>query len=277
MPNHITNRLELVGDAQRVAEFVERFSTHYEPAPRTTDFDEVIYKNDQGEYGWLNPKTGVFNRRNKPDTDMVPEGFAADIEPAWTLFPDFNKVIPMPAIMENYNPYHNITTAIEAKYSIGYSGHPLVAMMQQQSREQVDFNFNEEQQAMFKRGCKIYEETGYIFWYDWACDKWGTKWNAYDCAQLADNIFTFLTAWNGVPKLIEKMAQEFSDIKIIYEYSDEDTGANCGAYEFFEKGKRGGKLENGSIEAYELVFKLKPYIREHYILTENGYEGKEED
>lgn len=277
MPNHITNRLELLGDPQRIAAFVERFSTYYEPAPRITDFDDVIYKNDQGEYGWLNPKTGAFRRRNQPDTNVIPEGFAVDIEPAWTRFPDFNKIVPMPAIMENYNPYHNIVTAIEAKYSVGLSGHPLLAIMQQQAREQVDLNFNEEQQVMFERGCKIYEKTGYIYWYDWASDKWGTKWNAYNCDKLADNVFTFQTAWRGVTGLVTQMAQEFLDIKIIYEYSDEDTGANCGAYEFYEGKQSGGKLEDGSQEAYELVFKLKPHMRKYYILTENGYEYNEDD
>lgn len=276
MPNHIMNRLELVGNSQRVKELVAKFSTHYEPAPRTTDFDEVICKNDQGEYGWLNPKTGVFKRRNKPDADVMPEGFSPDIEPAWTLFPDFNKIVPMPAIMVGYNPCSNITTAIEAKYNIGLSNHPLLAIMQQQSREQVDFKFNAEQQAMFDRGCKIYEETGYIYWYDWACDKWGTKWNAYNCAKLADNVYEFQTAWRGIPKLIAKMAEEFPDVTIHYEYSDEDIGSNCGTYLFYDGKVVGGELENGGQEAYELAFKLRPHVQKYYILTEQGYECLEE-
>lgn len=278
MPNHIKNRIELLGDSSQIKELMAKYSTHYETCPNTTYDGALIYKkiDEKYSYGWLDPKTGVFTRREQPDVNGVPDGYVQDMEPAWTRFPDFNKIVPMPAALEDYNPCHNITTAIEAKYNTRLSDSPLLAIMQQRSRQEIDFKFNEGQQAMFDRGCKNYEETGYIYWYDWACDNWGTKWNAYSCEQLEDNVFVFETAWAGVPALIAKMAKEFPSIKITYEYSDEDTGNNCGIYQFNGDSVIGGKLENESNAAYELAFKLRPDRRESYILTQNGYKYNEE-
>ena len=278
MPNHITNRIELVGDSKRVAELVEKFSTHFEETENRTHDGCIIYCSQDGEYGWLNEKTGLFNRRDvADDVDFIPEGFSPDLEPAWTRFPDFNKIVPMPKELEEYSPHLAIVTAVEAKYQTPVSGNILLASMQFASREKASYDFNEADQKLFERGCRNYEEVGYIYWYDWTSDMWGTKWNAYDCEKKSDNVFLFDTAWSGVPKLIKKMAKEFPDIEIFYEYSDEDTGNNCGVYKFTGEQAIGGKLENRSNEAYELAFKLRPGRKDDYELTAEGYQYKEEE
>ena len=277
MPNHVKNRLEFVGDKARIDELIKRYATQHEAAVNKTHDGKLIYKNTQGGFGWLDEKTGVFTRRDMPDVDSVPDTFTPDIEPAWQCFPDFEKIVVMPEIMQNFNPHSKIVTAVQAKYEDKISGNPLLAMLELRNRQEVDFNFNETDQKLFERGCKVYEETGYVYWYDWACDMWGTKWNAYCCEQESDNVFTFDTAWSNVLKLVKIMAKEFPDIEIRYEYSDEDTGHNCGVYKLVGEQVEGGALANGSNEAYELAFKLRPEYRDNYELTENGYEYKEED
>jgi len=118
----------------------------------------------------------------------------------------------------------------------------------------------------------ICEITGAKTWYDWHIKNWGTKWNSYSCKKESDNVFTFETAWAGVPELIELISKEFPTVKFIYEYSDEDTGSNCGIV-VYEKGVcLPTVLENGSKEAYELAFKLRPEYKADYKLVGNEYE-----
>lgn len=51
--------------------------------------------------------------------------------------------------------------------------------------------------------------------YDWQCDNWGTKWNAYDGCQAADFldddclIFGFTTAWSPPSKVLQAMADKY--------------------------------------------------------------------
>ena len=47
-------------------------------------------------------------------------------------------------------------------------------------------------------------------WYDWACDHWGTKWNAYDVEICQDEESTlqvdFTTAWDSPREIVEKIS-----------------------------------------------------------------------
>lgn len=96
-------------------------------------------------------------------------------------------------------------------------------------------------------------------WYNWNIKNWGTKWNSYSHEKESFNTFSFETAWSGVPNLIQVMSIQFPGIEFDYEYSDEDTGYNCGSYKFLN-----GKIvesfipDGGSKESYDLAFKLRP-------------------
>ena len=96
-------------------------------------------------------------------------------------------------------------------------------------------------------------------WYQWAYQNWGTKWNSYDCepADIGNKTLCFLTAWDGVPKIIEKIAERFPDAGIIYSWADEDIGSNVGIL-VYENGKETGSMlpENGSRQAYELAAQI---------------------
>lgn len=87
-------------------------------------------------------------------------------------------------------------------------------------------------------------------WYDWRCDNWGTKWNAYEISvELEEwdgdpNEFSvfirFCTAWSGVPKLMAILAERFPRLnEFRYTYADEDYGYNVGRYWF-----KNGKIED---------------------------------
>lgn len=101
--------------------------------------------------------------------------------------------------------------------------------------------------------CLIY---GYLDWYDWSCDNWGTKWNACDC-YIGESEIEFSTAWNNVVALMAVLSEQHPDYEFYYEYADEDTGYQVGNIRL-----KGGKVidsnvyEGGSKEAYEQAFRL---------------------
>ena len=68
-------------------------------------------------------------------------------------------------------------------------------------------------------------EEGIPNWYDWNCDNWGTKWNAYDqsyedlgygCHQL-----TFDTAWSPPLPVIEALRTKYPDAYIAGHWVEE--------------------------------------------------------
>ncbi|AZA60793.1 DUF1281 family ferredoxin-like fold protein [Chryseobacterium indoltheticum] len=110
------------------------------------------------------------------------------------------------------------------------------------------------------------------WWRTWNLKYWGTKWNSSENEKESDNTFTFITAWSGVPELIRIMSSQIPDVQIDYEYADEDTGYNCASYSF----KNGEVLtkkepEGGTLDAYELSFKLRPDDKEYYNLEDGAY------
>lgn len=120
---------------------------------------------------------------------------------------------------------------------------------------------------------------GYASWYEWRCDKWGTKWNACEINTegASDDFIEFETAWSAPHPVIERLAECFPDVKICHFWADEDTAYNCGQREY-----RNGMLdcehipEGGSAEAYELAFFLRPYLEDEYELVDGIYRYKEE-
>lgn len=55
-------------------------------------------------------------------------------------------------------------------------------------------------------------ETGYVSWYPWSINNWGTKWDSYEVEidDTAENpSFTFQTAWSFPTPIFEKLAEMF--------------------------------------------------------------------
>lgn len=114
-------------------------------------------------------------------------------------------------------------------------------------------------------------------WYDWNRSNWGTKWNLSTPEKESYSTRTFITAWVGVPSLINELSKNNPNLEINYEFADEDTGYNCASFIF----KNGVCIdsfepEGGSKDAYELSFKLRPESKEYYELVEGNYKYKED-
>lgn len=112
---------------------------------------------------------------------------------------------------------------------------------------------------------------GYSTWYEWSVATWGTKWNAYNQDFEEPNILWFDTAWDGVPQLMQKLSEIFPDIEFHYAYADENFGSNVGRGTI-----RNGEMDmtipdDGSNEAFEIMFFVKPGTDEYFELTDEGY------
>ena len=98
---------------------------------------------------------------------------------------------------------------------------------------------------------------GHSTWYEWGNAHWGVKWNASDSRVIRDKnkvTIHFETPWDGVSKLICKMAEQYKDLKITIDYDfSEEQVAYYEKHMRFEKGELvdGRFYEEESKEAYE--------------------------
>ena len=114
-------------------------------------------------------------------------------------------------------------------------------------------------------------------WYDWRIQHWGTKWNTYSHKKIDEKTYIFETAWSGIPEIIRLMSIKYPSLLILYQYADEDTGYNCGEF-IYQNGKYDDDSPiNGSTEAYEIAFRLRPYLKEDYVLVDGEYKYKNDD
>jgi hypothetical protein len=110
--------------------------------------------------------------------------------------------------------------------------------------------------AYGKRAVDNVLQYGYMNWYDWAVDKWGTKWNSFDTV-IDGNIIEFLTAWTDVSDLMRKLSEKYPDNTFYYDFAEEQAGLYAGQFAF-ENGEEigGGHFEEYSKEAYEKYFEI---------------------
>jgi len=73
--------------------------------------------------------------------------------------------------------------------------------------------------------------------YEWCCEHWGTKWNAYGQKKLSPTAIYFLTAWSAPEPVMDALAAKFPDVSFTLEYADEDVGSNAGVIRY-DKGEK---------------------------------------
>ena len=89
------------------------------------------------------------------------------------------------------------------------------------------FHSKEEVLAYGRKALDNILNYGYMDWYDWCINNWGTKWNACR-TEIKNNVISFETAWDPVPKLIELLSKDYPNAKFYYDFSDECVSEYCG-------------------------------------------------
>ena len=187
---------------------------------------------------------------------------------------DFNKIIPMP---EELLIEASSSGELGMQYLIAMQRKPFYSLDDLKAIQRVEGMQEEARKEVLQLGASYLsnlEKYGYPTWYEWSIATWGTKWNACHQDFEEPNILWFDTAWEGVPLLIQTLSEIFPDVEFQYAYADEDLGSNVG------KGTiRNGETDmtfpdNGSNDAFEIVFFVKPGLEEYLELTNEGYRWK---
>lgn len=158
---------------------------------------------------------------------------------------DFNKIIPMPKELEIDSSSQNelaIIYYISNKLTIPFE--QLDTNYLRHVTNMFDSNWaatlyyerlpnrKEEFDELYKLGktcCENIRKYGYVDWYGWCRDNWGTKWNACEVC-IDDNLISFQTAWCVPDPILEAFAYICDKYNVTFEgeYADEDRGSNSG-------------------------------------------------
>ena len=107
-------------------------------------------------------------------------------------------------------------------------------------------------------------ETGFPDWYEWACQNWNTKWNAYNSHIIRKSPleFTFNTAWDFPMLVFEKIAQEFPALS--FRCTCYDEGDNFAGDGFFNPQSDQAQFAicDATDELYERVYGHPPGVDE---------------
>jgi len=110
MPNHIKNRLRIIGTNEQIKEVFDKYNTHIEAKLFFAYDGSIICKDKNSEnftVGWFNPNTGIFKTREENSERIgIPENWSFEVSTAVDCFPDFDKIIPSPRCDE----YNDIPT-----------------------------------------------------------------------------------------------------------------------------------------------------------------------
>ena len=189
---------------------------------------------------------------------------------------DFNKIIPMPKELN----IDSSSTGELAQALLFNTGGSMFLGKQECIRRFSELSPERKQkevEAALRYQGNI-DKYGHSTWYGWCPENWGTKWNAYGISKESGSVILFNTAWNSVVKLIGVLASRFPSVEICYEWADEDIGYNVGMCRY----KNGNidelkNFEEGSREAYDMSFKIRPEYKEDYKLINNNYVHIEDD
>lgn len=108
MPNHIKNKLKLVGSTEQIQSVFEKYNIHV-PAQLNTAHDGTIICKTAGEdysIGWFDPKNGEFTQRGKENIIGLPEEYSFEINQSKDCFPSFEKII-LPPDCDEYKDLPN--------------------------------------------------------------------------------------------------------------------------------------------------------------------------
>ena len=243
MPNHVTNKLEFVGEQKKINEILEAIKND-EAGIGSIDFNKIIPMPES-----LNITSGSVehNSINAYLTAINP--YTSDF--GVKKLNDFDYFTMMNKLNSQSNFYK-------------YDGQMSIENMQNEAvwTEKKDIKSLIDIGRQYADNFMKYGATS---WYDWAIRSWGSKWSGYDFQAMQENKLTYSTAWSNVIPVITKLSEMYPDIHINYAWADEDIGANVGEMEF-ENGKAISEHipVNQSKEAYEMAAEIRGFDLEDY-------------
>lgn len=220
MPNHVTNRLRLIGNKEQVEAVLAEIGRDV-PHEKNRSLDGCVICRktkpvDGWSVGWLNEETGKFtsriNNKEQPAThDGLPDGWEIEWIEAHRVHIDFEKIIPMPDVVRNTVCGSRKFDGSDEIHNVWYINHD-----------------TGEERPLTKEERSILKRFRSDNWYDWSVNHWGTKWNAYDTREGDEpNEIIFDTAWSPPTPVIHALAKRHPAISFVMESVDEGWNFTC--------------------------------------------------
>lgn len=249
MPNHITNRIQFYGKQENINKVLELIKGE----DTCIDFNKII------------PMPKELNLPASTDADVSIKYVLSKMS-----YGDKSKI---------KNILRNTRCSFYGNYYDKIFGHnPPDGFIEERAKdfekrlESKDISFGDMDYESL--GIHSFEDLGNAYlrniikygcdtWYDWCCDKWGTKWNAYNTEwDEEQNVMEFDTAWSCPIPLLEEFGYMCDEYEVWFEgmWADEDCGNNTGTFNsnYFGEGVWNVEyVENGSNEAYEIYIEVK--------------------
>jgi hypothetical protein len=256
MPNHIQNRLQVIGDNQEVQKLLNHIKGDYDDG-----------KEMQIDFNKIKQMPKELNIQTHSGVEMWAEICTGQIDFASLFHPSKTSASEM---FKN-GEYETLASRMSASTAMQH----LTGERKQNVKDLSEDDFN-----TFIQCLKNIREHGFISWFEWSKKNWGTKSNAYnqnDNRNSEDTIY-FQTAWSSPLELMQELSKMFPLVKLNFAYADEDSGSNVGKI-IFENGDaiEVNQPENQSTDAYDIYFELHPESKENYNLVDGVYEYVEEE
>ena len=246
MPNHVTNKIQFIGEQENIDKVLEIIKGEED----AIDFDKIIPM----------PKT-LHLTSGGHDRESIQYAIskktfdeAQKIKAALILKP-----------CDYYGTYYNKVFGIRVF---------TLEELEKDAKEFEDY-LKKDKKNVFDEidyaglGIETFEDLGNMYlhnimnyghdsWYDWRIEKWGTKWGAYDI-YASDNEIEFDTAWSCPFGILDKLAEICKEFNVgfVGKWADEDCGHNVGTFRTENGLMYGEYVENESNEAYEIYIELK--------------------
>ena len=198
MPNNIKNILRVEGEPGEVARFFADIHGGYD------DYDQEIYM-DFNKIIPMPPSLAIESGTRTTQGLEMYQGFMQESAALATLGVTMGRA-------DSTAHLERVATLIE-KYDKMQAARPDTWNLGKQAFENL-------------------AQHGATTWYDWCCQNWGTKWNAYEQARCGDGEISFQTAWSGVRDLMEQVIVQYPDLHFEYSYADEHIGYNVAQFEY---------------------------------------------
>lgn len=157
--------------------------------------------------------------------ERVRKAIASYNENSGEIFIDFQKINPLPKDLEGTTAPPRIVS--EEEYHAMRKRIDAGDLTEAEKKLGVSMPITEDMRD------DLIAKYGAADWYDWQCENWGTKWNAYSQELLEDGRIIFQTAWSSPSAIFETLSSQHPEVYFTVKFADEDFGSNTGQYTFY--------------------------------------------
>lgn len=158
---------------------------------------------------------------------------------------DFNKIIEVDDEFSNFEPNSDVISRAKNAMGIPLADNGIIGGFERSNRIRDCFKPIDKQSIdQVIKAIRLYQKTGFFYWYEAQVDSWGTKWNAYG-QNIANDYISFQTAWSIPMPVLMELSRKYPAITFDIKYADEDLGSNCGMFQLLN-----GVIANQNIADY---------------------------